>query len=133
MERDPNARPSSVAQLALALPGGDPLAAAIAAGETPSPEMVAASGSKEGLRPAVAWGLLAFTILVTILMAAMMDRYALHRRIPLKKSPDVLVERAREILKNAGYSEEFVDSAYGFVRHVNLLRYIQKSDKTANR
>jgi hypothetical protein len=34
MERDPNARPSSVAQLALALPGGDPLAAAIAAGET---------------------------------------------------------------------------------------------------
>ena len=47
MERDPNARPSSVAQLALALPGGDPLAAALAAGETPSPEMVAASG-REG-------------------------------------------------------------------------------------
>jgi serine/threonine protein kinase len=42
MERDPNARPASVSQLALALPGGDPLAAAIAAGETPSPEMVAA-------------------------------------------------------------------------------------------
>jgi serine/threonine protein kinase len=63
MERDPNARPASVAQVALALPGGDPLAAALAAGETPSPEMVAASGSKEGLRPAVAWALLAFIIL----------------------------------------------------------------------
>ena len=58
MERDPNARPASVAQLALALPGGDSLAAALAAGETPSPEMVAASGSKEGFRPAVAWALL---------------------------------------------------------------------------
>jgi serine/threonine protein kinase len=133
MERDPNARPASVAQLALALPGGDPLAAAIAAGETPSPEMVAASGSKEGLRPAIAWGLLGFTILATLLMAAMMDRYALHRRISFKKSPDVLVERSREIIKKAGYSEEFADSAYGFVRHTNLLRYIQKSDKTANR
>src|SRR5512139_2087579 len=65
MERDPNARPSSVAQLALALPGGDPLAAALAAGETPSPEMVAASGSKEGLRPEIAWGILAFLILGT--------------------------------------------------------------------
>ena len=133
MERDPNARPASVAQLALALPGGDPLAAAIAAGETPSPEMVAASGGKEGLRPAVAWGLLGFIFLVTLLMAAMMDRYALHRRIPFKKSPDVLVERSHEILKKAGYSEEFADSAYGFMRHGSLLRYIQKSDKTANR
>jgi len=66
-------------------------------------------------------------------MAAMMDRYALHRRIPFKKSPDVLVERSREILKKAGYSEEFADSAYGFTQFRDLLRYIQKYDKTANR
>ena len=32
-----------------ALPGGDPLAAALAAGETPSPEMVAAAGKVEGM------------------------------------------------------------------------------------
>ena len=49
LERDPRNRPASVAQLAVALPGGDPLAAALAAGETPSPEMVAASGLKEGV------------------------------------------------------------------------------------
>ena len=133
MERDPNARPSSVAQLALALPGGDPLAAALAAGETPSPEMVAASGSKEGLRPAVAWGLLAFIIVGTLAILAMNDRIMLHRRIPFKKSPEVLVERSREILKKAGYSEEFADSAYGFVANSDLLRYIENSDKTANR
>src|SRR5262249_30238343 len=42
-----DARPASVAQVATALPSADPLAAAIAVGETPSPEMVAASGSKE--------------------------------------------------------------------------------------
>ena len=45
IEKDPPRRPASAAQVALALPGGDPLAAALAAGETPSPEMVAAAGS----------------------------------------------------------------------------------------
>ena len=39
--------PASALAVAAALPGGDPLAAALAAGETPSPEMVAAAGSNE--------------------------------------------------------------------------------------
>ena len=46
LEKDPKARPTSAVQVALALPGGDPLQAALAMGETPSPEMVAASGQK---------------------------------------------------------------------------------------
>src|SRR5277367_5706841 len=50
----PANRPTSALQVAAALPGGDPLAAALAAGETPSPEMVAAAGAKEGMRPRVA-------------------------------------------------------------------------------
>jgi serine/threonine-protein kinase len=58
LERDPMARPASVSQVAMSLPGGDPLAAVIAAGETPSPELVAASGLKKGIRPALAWTLL---------------------------------------------------------------------------
>jgi hypothetical protein len=70
MERDPTARPASVAQLALALPGGDPLAAALAAGETPSPEMVAASGGREGFRPGLA--LLLLAIMVGGLLVAML-------------------------------------------------------------
>src|SRR5262249_23682865 len=41
LEKEPGRRPRSAAAVAAALPGGDPLAAAIAAGETPSPEMVA--------------------------------------------------------------------------------------------
>ena len=36
-------------RISAALPGGDPLAAALAAGETPSPEMVASAGQTEGL------------------------------------------------------------------------------------
>ena len=50
--KDPGDRPSSALAVAAALPGGDPLAAALAAGETPSPEMVAAAGGVGALRRA---------------------------------------------------------------------------------
>src|SRR5208282_2658685 len=54
LDPDPLRRPASALAVAAALPGGDPLAAALAAGETPSPEMVAAAGTQETLRPIVA-------------------------------------------------------------------------------
>jgi predicted Ser/Thr protein kinase len=49
LDPDPSRRPPSALSVSAALPGGDPLAAALAAGETPSPELVAASGKTEGL------------------------------------------------------------------------------------
>src|SRR5688572_25871195 len=48
-------RPRSAREVIHALPGGDPLAAAMAAGETPSPRVVAAAGSEGSLRPRTAW------------------------------------------------------------------------------
>ena len=44
LDPDPAKRPATALMVAAALPGGDPLAAALAAGETPSPDLVAASG-----------------------------------------------------------------------------------------
>src|SRR5580692_8415535 len=44
LEAEPSARPATALAVAASLPGGDPLAAALAAGETPSPQLVAASG-----------------------------------------------------------------------------------------
>ena len=43
LSRDPKERPASARVVLLSLPGGDPLQAAVLAGETPSPEMVAAA------------------------------------------------------------------------------------------
>ena len=57
LEKEPADRPQSAMAVAAALPGGDPLAAALAAGETPSPEMVAALATGEGLAPRVGGGL----------------------------------------------------------------------------
>src|SRR5262249_53684270 len=123
LERDPRARPGSVAQLAAALPGGDPLAAAIAAGDTPAPGMVAASGLKEGLRPAVAVAFLAVAILGAIAIVLMNPRTLVFQRIKSVKSPDVLVERARDIIKKAGYADEPVDSAFDFFYNPDAFRY----------
>src|SRR4029077_10380247 len=54
LETEPTARPATAPAVAAAMPGGDPLAAALAAGETPSPQLVAASGETTGLRPRTA-------------------------------------------------------------------------------
>ncbi len=52
---DPKQRPATAIAVSASLPGGDPLAAALAAGETPSPEMVAAAGASDRNRVALDW------------------------------------------------------------------------------
>jgi serine/threonine-protein kinase len=125
LERDPNARPPSVAQLALALPGGDPLAAALAAGETPSPEMVAASGLKEGLRPVVAIGILAFFF--AGLIAAMAIRDHSLRNFHADTSPTLMIEQSKTLLRKVGYTESVADSASGFTSQADYARYAGNS------
>jgi Protein kinase domain len=133
LQKDPALRPSSVRQVAAALPGGDPLAAALAAGETPSPEMVAASGETEGLRPAVAWVVLAGVIVSFLAAILLSAQTMLYRRVPLEKPPEELAGRAREILQSVGYAEPPVDSATGFYEGREFLRYIAEHDKSKTR
>jgi len=133
LQKDSAQRPSSVRQVAAAFPGGDPLAAALAAGETPSPEMVAASGDTEGLRPLVAWALLAAVIVSVTAAILMSAQTTLYRRVPLEKPPEELAGRAREILQSVGYSEPPVDTAMGFYEGDAFLRYIKEHDKSRTR
>ena len=72
----------SALSVAASLPGGDPLASALAAGETPSPEMVAAAGPQGSLRPAVAWACLA-SALILIFGASISSAIGAHRSQPL--------------------------------------------------
>jgi serine/threonine-protein kinase len=133
LQKDPALRPSSVRQVAAAFPGGDPLAAALAAGETPSPEMVAASGETEGLRPVVAWAVLAGVIVSVIAAILLSAQTTLYRRVPLDTPPEVLAQRARDILQSVGYSEPPVDTAIGFYYGNDFLRYIGEHDKSKTR
>jgi tRNA A-37 threonylcarbamoyl transferase component Bud32 len=127
LEEAPAMRPASVHAVMAALPGGDPLQAAIDAGETPSPEMVAAAGRVGDLAPRTAWMLLLAVFL------ALGGAIALHRFATIEgyvgrpKSPDVLKERARDILRGVAGVPEPVGTGYGYSRATNYLRYLSSS------
>jgi serine/threonine-protein kinase len=110
LEKDPAKRPSSAAQVALALPGGDPLAAAIAAGETPSPDMVAAVGTEGALRPAASFASLA-AIVVLLAMLAVASQPNLHRMVPFERSSEALADRASTLIAQLGDGGSGVDRA----------------------
>jgi hypothetical protein len=114
LEPDPRQRPAGALAVAAALPGEDPLAAALAAGETPSPEMVADAGGAGGLRPAVGMLLLALVAVGLIAEVALYHVEYAAGRIPLERPPEALSVTAQEIIARAGYDEKPVDSAYGF-------------------
>jgi protein kinase-like protein len=114
MQREPTLRPETALQIAAALPGGDPLAAALAAGETPSPEMVAAAPKIGTLRPAIALSLFGSVAVLLLLAMGLSKQVALHRVLPLRKAPEILRERANEIVTSFGYPAAAADSADGF-------------------
>jgi serine/threonine protein kinase len=129
LEKDPALRPSSALQVAAALPGGDPLAAALAAGETPSPQMVAAAGETAGWAPRIAVACLAAVILGTILYICVGMKENGLERLHAAKSPEVLAGKAGEILAKLGYSDPPVDKAAGFSYDDDFMNYVPKNDK----
>jgi hypothetical protein len=133
IDKDPRQRPASAVQVAAALPGGDPLAVAIAAGETPSPEMVAAAGTNEGLKPWVAWACLSFIILAIAATVVLKRQYSLLERVPIENPPEVLAAKAREILKSAGYPDPPQDRAFGYRPNSEYFENVQRNDRSSYR
>jgi serine/threonine-protein kinase len=114
LAQEPEKRPASALQVAASLPGGDPLAAALAAGETPSPEMVAAAPMEGVLKPSMAVTLVASVLLGLGLMMFLSSRISMYRNVPLEKSSAVLEDRARSIIRKAGDASQPMDSASDF-------------------
>ena len=131
VESDPAQRPASALAVAAALPGGDPLAAALAAGETPSPEMVAAAGTTSALRPAGAFLGLGLALAAIVAWAVLCDRLLVTSVVPLPKPPILLVERAKEILIAIGHAPG-VDWAFGMMP-ANFLGYTRQRPDLATR
>src|SRR5262245_13950329 len=134
LEHDPARRPSSAIAVAAALPGGDPLAAALAAGETPSPDMVAAAGEAGTLSPAI--GALCFAgVLAGLLALAPLTRddVSLIGLTKIDRSPQALTERAHTALRNLGYADLPADEEIGYTTDVVYLRYIDENDRSGAR
>jgi hypothetical protein len=113
LQADPGKRPTSAIAVSAALPGGDPLAAALAAGETPSLEMVAAAGAIEAVPLKYGLPVLAFALAVLALLVAYSGRTSFTQWIPLDKSPDVLADRVLTVRRTLGYTEPPVDQIGG--------------------
>jgi len=131
LEPEPAARPASAFAVASALSGDDALAAMLAAGETPSPDMVAASGTLEGLRPRTALFCTGSIVLALVLVTLLSGRASLLGRAHLDRSATFLDESARRILGSVGHVEPARDSAHGFFFTPAFLRY--RRDKYGNR
>ena len=128
LDPEPSRRPRSALAVAAALPGGDPLTAALAAGEVPSPKMVAAAGQGVGLSPQLAIALLAgVLVLLGGFYALQVQRGALERTVSY--SPDVLSQKARDLVRQIGFDSVASDEAYGFAWDQDFLKYAGNHDK----
>ncbi len=114
LDPDPARRPASALAVAAALPGGDPIAAALAAGETPSPAMVAEAAAKGASSPVISWAALVVFLVSLALAIALAPDTTLIGMVTLDKPPEVLEERAREILVQAGHDRKPADSIFAF-------------------
>ena len=130
---DPSKRPGSALAVSAALPGGDPLAAALAAGDTPSPEMVAASGKTSGMRPAWAIGSAVAIIAALIAIIVLAPSTRLLSRTTFELPPDALVFKAQEAVRAAGYAAKPVDTAHGFLFDQDYIRWMGSHDKRPDR
>lgn len=103
LDTDPARRPKTPAHVAAALPGGDPLAAALAAGETPSPELVAGVIDEDAVRPALASWLGASFLALLVVLFALAPQLYIVQKVHIAKPPAVLLDRALEIRRALGY------------------------------
>ena len=114
LERDPAKRPGTALVVAAALPGADPLAAALAAGETPSPELLIAAGETGAVplaRALAAAGVALASIVAFLVLGAGASIPAI---VPLDKPPAVLIDRIQQMTSAFGYTDAPADSAFGF-------------------
>jgi serine/threonine-protein kinase len=114
LDFDPEDRPASALAVMAALPGGDPLAAMLKAGEIPSPELVAASGRRGTLTPIRAFQLSAIVVLGVALSIWSMGAPTFGDSLGEILAPEVLMHRADELLADIGHHIERTDSGWGF-------------------
>ena len=126
LEKDPMLRPSSALAVSAALPGGDPLAEALAAGETPSPELVAASGGQGSLRAPIALTLLIAVAASLVVLAALNKNTKLFAMVLSDSSRDELSVKARDVLDKVRTMKDPGDTARGFAEDDELVSQLAR-------
>ena len=130
----PDERPATALAVSAMLPGGDPLAAALAAGETPSPQMVAAAGSREALSLRATIATACAIVAAMSIIVVLYQRVMISNRAPLPKPPAALEDRAHEALITLGYADAGRgNTASGFGVSRDFARYIETTSTARDR
>jgi serine/threonine-protein kinase len=133
LQRDPEQRPASALQIAAALPGGDALADALAAGETPSPALIAAAGETDALGVLPGILLLTASVVGMLVFAWASSRVSTVGRSTLDLPPAVLIDRAMQLARTLGHLEPSADDAYQFQFNGDYLNWVQRTRRTPER
>jgi serine/threonine-protein kinase len=131
LDKDPARRPASALAIAAALPGANPLAAALEAGETPSPELLVAAGESQAMPVRQALALMAAFIVMLLVGAAIVSRGAVISLTPTPLPPDALADRASQMLGKLGYHGDVADWAMGIAPLGDYLGWEQKKNPTS--
>ncbi|MCR9295092.1 MAG: serine/threonine protein kinase, partial [bacterium] len=105
----PEDRPKSARHLAMLLPGGDPLEAAVAAGRTPLPEMVINAHDQNQIKLPLATVLFLLTIICLLWVGVSNQKLMRVYETP----PAILSGRCAELMGELGYVDLPPDSLFG--------------------
>ncbi len=128
LDSEPARRPQSSYAVAAALPGGDPLAAALGVGKMPSPDMVAAAGGNERMRPRWAFVCLAVALVGLLGVVLLAGRTFLVPQAGLVEPPAVLSKRAKEITRLLGHEAARPGEVQGFSIDREYLDCLREED-----
>ncbi|HEY2786601.1 MAG TPA: serine/threonine-protein kinase, partial [Fimbriiglobus sp.] len=132
LEPDPANRPRSANEVLTALPGGDPLAAALAAGETPSPQLVADAGEVGLIRPKIGLLLLGGLVLLLAAVFALSPVAMLLEALPTIASPADQERTAREFLDRVGAAPGY-DETSGYRSNFQAIEQVRLRAKGSDR
>ena len=125
-------RPSSALEVSAALPGGDPLAAALAAGETPSPRWwplpVRQRACVREWRPRSSLG----SPSVWVWCSVLTPQVTLLGHLPLQHPPEELRVRARDVVRGIGYTGEPADTETAFRFDAQHAAYLARTAERAD-
>jgi hypothetical protein len=128
LEKEPRRRPPSAAAVSAMLSGRDPLEAAIAAGDTPSPELVAAAGEAEGLSARTAGACLGVVVVAALAVVPVLSDSELINMVPASRPPAVLEDRAHGLFDRLGH-DQAKDSSTGLWFDHEYFRHLRDSSK----
>lgn len=131
LQERPEQRPVSIRAVLAQLPQRDVLQAAIDAGDTPSPEMVAEAGDRGDLAPRHAVGALAVLLVLIVGVMLLAPRASLLAIGQFPRSPHSLADRAQEMIAAIG-SFPRRDMAASARYNAAFLEFVSQSDRSVD-